>query len=69
MITISKDPNENWENDQIQFPRLIAEAEGLGLFTEEAIANLAMEMGLEISHVEEILDRAQNAWSEIALRT
>lgn len=51
-----------WENDSIQFPRLIAEI----LATQEAldIDALAASMDLTVDEVNELFDRAQEQWEK-----
>lgn len=61
--------NENWNNNAIQFPRLIAEIEGQGTFTEELMIKLAVEMDLSQLEVAEIIDRACSEWDEIKALT
>jgi len=36
-VIVSKDPNKNWANDDIQFPRLIAEMEAAGWLEGEGL--------------------------------
>lgn len=55
----------NWENNDIQFPRLIAEAEAVGAFPGRILKALAKEMDLVVEEVGEIIDRAQNEWQRI----
>lgn len=54
--------NENWDNDLIQFARLLCEI----MATQNNIdfAALAESMDLEESEIKEIFDRANNAWDE-----
>jgi hypothetical protein len=56
---------DNWENNSIQFPRLIEEAQAAGAFTTEVIAEMADSMDLETHEVHELLVRAQRAWEQI----
>lgn len=55
----------NWDNDAIQFPRLIEEAQAAGAFTKEVVADMAISMDLEPEQVEELMDRATSKWEEI----
>ena len=66
---ITNNPNENWANDCIQFPRLIAELEGAGAFTPEVLAQLSEEMGLSLDRLDELVERAQKTWDDIKART
>lgn len=59
----------SWEDDSIQFPRLIAELEAQGLFSSEVVEFLAESMDLDSSHVYELVDRAQSRWDEIKSNT
>lgn len=67
--TVSKNPNKNWKNNAIQFPRLIAELEAVGAFTHSIMADLSGEMDLSKEEIAEIVDRAQAEWDKIKLRT
>lgn len=65
-ITVSKNPNINWNNNEIQFPRLIAELEAAGAFTSQGlIQTLTEEMDLTEAEILELVDRAQTKWDEI----
>ncbi len=65
-MKISKDPNVNWNNNQIQFPRLIAEIESMGGFNnEELIKELMVTTDLTREQIFEIVDRAQKTWDDI----
>jgi len=59
----------NWNDNSIQFPRLIAELQMAGGFTEEIIKLLALSMDLEIERVYEIIDRACREWDDIVAET
>jgi len=48
-----------WYKDEVQFARLICEADALGLFTEEVIENLEIAMGLDSVSIIEIISRAE----------
>lgn len=41
----------NWDNDAIQFPRLIEEAQAAGAFTPQVIADMADSMDLGVDNV------------------
>ena len=51
-----------WNNNAIQFPRLIAELEAAGAFTDEVYKTLSESMGLEYARISELVDRAQFQW-------
>lgn len=55
--------NKNWENNAIQFPRLLAEI----VATQEHldIPALAESMDLSVEEVNELFDRADQAWESI----
>ena len=57
----------NWENNNIQFPRLLAEI----VATQDKldIPALAESMDLTVAEVNELFDRAQLAWEKIVNRT
>jgi hypothetical protein len=54
-----------WEVSSIQFPRLIAELEAAGAFTDEVYKDLCESMDLTVDEVVELVDRAQNEWDRI----
>lgn len=62
---ISCDPDINWRNDSIQFPRLIAELMAAGAFTPEVISSLCDQMDLDADQIDEVIDRAQTVWDHI----
>jgi len=55
----------NWTNNAIQFPRLIAEAQAIGLFTESAMHDLEFAMDLTPDEVRELVSRACDEWDNI----
>jgi len=56
----------NWENNDIQFPRLIAELEAAGVFARPSVmAELCWSMDLTEKEVLEIVERASNRFNEI----
>jgi hypothetical protein len=50
-------PN-HWQNNQLQYARLIAELEQAGAFTSEIVGTLCIEMDLEPQNIFEIVERA-----------
>lgn len=63
-IKVSKSPKVNWENNNIQFPRMLAELRANGL-TSEQYEFLNESMDLDREQVDEILERAEVVWQEI----
>lgn len=55
---------ENWNNNEIQFPRFIDEARQAGAFTEEVLEAMSASMGIEIALLDELLVRARMAREE-----
>jgi hypothetical protein len=55
-IKASKNPDENWNNDLLQFSRFIVECEALGLLD---IKKLSESMDLYPAEVMSIIDRAE----------
>jgi len=54
-----------WKDNDIQFPRLIAEIEAAGGFTEELLKDLKASMDLETADILHVVDRAQSTFDEI----
>lgn len=54
----------NWKNNNIQFPRLLAEIRTIGL-TPEQYTHLYESMDLERDYIDEILERAEECWQKI----
>jgi len=60
-----------WQNNSVQYPRLIAEAHAAGAFTlqvtpgVDVITEMAASMDLERSDVEALIDRACDDWDAI----
>ena len=54
----------NWENNSIQFPRLLAEIQQVGL-TDEQYRKLELEMDLRPKDIDWIFGQAIEAWDEI----
>lgn len=65
MSEINKDPNVNWRDNRIQFPRLIAELQAVGGFSAEIMHALSEEMALPQSAVAELIERAEKEWQQI----
>lgn len=59
----------NWERNEYQFPRFIAEAEAAGAFTTEVIDGMAESMDLESYQVCELIIRAKMEWTKIKTKT
>jgi hypothetical protein len=66
---ISKNADRNWHNNAIQFPRLLAELDALGLITKANETALCASMDIAPVEVQEIIDRATCVWDEIKART
>ena len=57
---------DNWQKNQIQYPRLIAELEACGAFENRQIINdLCDSMDLTKEDILEIVERASNYWDEM----
>ena len=61
--TLSKNCDENWKNDKIQFPRLLAELNSGGAIAVNK--ELCQNMDLTAAQIYEILDRADTEWQKI----
>lgn len=77
-IKISKDSQKNWENNDIQFPRVLAELGALGVLddtihTDQGFLTirqaLASEMDVTENELNEVLDRAEAVWQSIKEKT
>jgi len=55
----------SWEDNSIQFPRLIAEADMAGAFTPKALEDMAESMSLEREQVLELIGRASDEFDAI----
>lgn len=66
---VSKDSNKNWNNNAIQFARLIAELEAAGGFPNSIMNALCESMDLDMGQISEIIDRAQGTWDAIKDKT
>lgn len=62
---VSKNSNDNWENNAIQFARLIAELDTVGAWTKKVIVNLAAETDLTTQEICALIDRAKTQWDKI----
>ena len=62
---VSKNPNKNWNNNEIQFARFIAEAEAVGAFDSLSINAMLESMDLTFAEFNEIIDRAQNVFEKV----
>lgn len=58
---------ENWKNNNIQFPRLLAELSYVGL-TNEQYNELKISMDLTQCEIDEIFERAEIQWQKIKAR-
>jgi hypothetical protein len=57
--------NQNWRNNRIQFPRLLAEIMGTVEFTTKQRQALCETMDLDWSDICELFDRADEEWQQI----
>lgn len=59
--------NTKWNNDSIQFPRLIAEI----IATQEKldIPALCESMDISVDELDELFERAQQAWMRLSYST
>jgi len=62
---VSQDPNVNWANDAIQFPRLISELQAVGAFTSQVMIDLRDAMDLNDVEILALVDRADRTWETI----
>jgi hypothetical protein len=53
-----------WKQDNIQFPRLLAEIRAIGL-TVDQLHQLVMNMDLSVDEIYELLERAETEWQKI----
>lgn len=67
-IKISNSPDKNWQNNDIQFPRLLTEIADTCLGPSDYV-ELAASMDLTVPEVHELFERAQQQWDDIKLRT
>lgn len=52
----------NWGNNNVQFPRLLAEINATQEIDFEA---LVVSMDLSVHHIKELFERAQTEWEQI----
>lgn len=64
-IKISKNPDKNWENNDIQFPRLLNELNATGFMTAEIEKQLLDEMDITREELDQLFERARQVWDEI----
>jgi len=57
-----KVPSPKWDNNEIQFPRLICELQEAGVFTPKVMRALRKSMDLTEDSIDELLDRALIVW-------
>lgn len=57
--------NSRWNNDAIQFPRLLAEIAATGALTPAVYDELRDLTDLTNDEINQLLDRAQTAWEKI----
>lgn len=71
MLAYTKLMKNNWENNSIQFPRLISEIErsGGGGFSTELYHDVADSMDVSIKDLRELIDRACDEWDKIVSET
>lgn len=62
LAAVGHEPDSAWEDDNVQFPRLIAELEAAGAFTDEVVDMLCDSMDLARSSIDELIERADDAW-------
>lgn len=60
---VDPDPDRNWANNAIQFPRLLSEL--AGLVPSRVLDEVAMSMDLTRDQIAELLDRADDEWQRI----
>lgn len=69
LIEKNKEPDVSiWNRDDIQFPRLLAEIRASGL-TSEQYADLTKSMDLHPDMIDDLLERAENAWNRVKADT
>ena len=54
--------NDKWNNNLVQFARLLCEIEQAGGITDSVMETLQTEMDLQEFEIVELLDRAQGVW-------
>lgn len=68
-IRVSSDPNENWVNDDIQFPRLLSEIYAVVELNDEQWEDLCDSMSLDRDQIVEVFERADATWQGIKQKT
>jgi hypothetical protein len=58
-----------WNNNAIQYPRLIAELQMAGAFTSAMMRELCRSMDLDAEDLEELVNRACVEWDQIVANT
>lgn len=58
-----------WDNNNIQFPRLIDELQAVGAITNTVMKDLCESMDLQPSQIDELLERAQLEWEIVKTNT
>lgn len=53
-----------WDQDRLQFPRLLAELRAIGL-TDDQYRELEASMDLSRGYIDELLERAETKWQKI----
>ena len=56
---------DTWNDNNIQFARLISEIESAGGFTNKLIKDLCINMDLEQAELISLIDRGQSTWDRI----
>lgn len=64
-ITAQSQEIEPWHDDDIQFARLISEAQTAGAFTASVMLNMADAMDLEMGDLDSLIDRACDKYDKI----
>lgn len=54
--------NTKWQDDKLQFARLIAEMEAAGAFTASVMDDLCASMDLSNIEISDVVERAQKFW-------
>jgi len=65
MLGLETQNNPSWDDDSIQFPRLLAEIAATVELTEDQWGELRASMDLDTNDIAELFDRAQSRWEEI----
>jgi len=66
---VSRSQAENWKNNAVQFPRLIAELTATIELTPLQLGSLAAAMNITPAELDELIDRADLVWQDIKERT